>query len=74
MGVQIVMDGSGDTRHEFDVSDLTSIALAQERFEKLTGKGFRAVALGKDGGTGELIGRFDPSVEQTLFIPQLKGG
>ena len=74
MGVQIVMDGSGDTRHEFDVSDLTSIALAQERFEKLTGKGFRAVALGKEGEPGELIGRFDPSVEQTLFIPQLKGG
>ncbi len=22
MGVQIVMDGSGDTRHEFDASDL----------------------------------------------------
>ena len=29
MGVQIVMDGRGDTRHEFDVSDLTSIAGAK---------------------------------------------
>jgi hypothetical protein len=74
MGVQIVMDGSGDTRHEFDVSDLTSVALAEERFEKLTGKGFRAVAQGKDGSSGELIDTFDPNVEQTLFIPQLKGG
>jgi len=74
MGVQIVMDGSGDTRHEFDVSDLTSIALAEERFQNLTGNGFRAVALGKNGGPGELIGTFDPKVEQTLFIPQLKGG
>jgi hypothetical protein len=74
MGVQIIMDGSGDTRHQFDVSDLASIALAEERFRKLTGLGFRAVALGKDGGTGELIDTFDPNVEQTLFIPQLKGG
>jgi hypothetical protein len=74
MGVQIVMDGNGDTRHEFDVSDLTSIADAEERFQKLTGNGFRAVALGKNGGSGELIGNFDPMVEQTLFIPQLKGG
>jgi hypothetical protein len=73
MGVQIVMDGSGDTRHEFDVSDLASVALAEERFKELTGKGFRAVAL-KAEGSGELMGRFDPSVEQTLFIPQLKGG
>ncbi len=74
MGVQIVMDGSGDTRHEFDVSDAASIAIAEERFRKLTGNGFRAVALGKNGGSGELIDKFDPKVEQTLFIPQLKGG
>ena len=74
MGVQIVMDRSGDTRHEFDVSDLTSIAKAEERFRKLTGGGFRAVALGMNGGSGELIDQFDPKVEQTLFIPQLKGG
>jgi hypothetical protein len=74
MGVQIVMDGSGDTRHEFDVSDLKSIAGAEGRFHKLTGHGFRAVALGKNGDSGELIDTFDPNVEQTLFIPQLKGG
>ena len=74
MGVQIVMDGSGDARHAFDVSDLTSIAGAEGRFQNLTGNGFRAVALGKNGGSGELIGNFDPMVEQTLFIPQLKGG
>ncbi len=74
MGVQIVMDSGGDTRHEFDVSDLASIALAEKRFQELTGKGFRAVALGKEGASGELIGTFDPNVEQMLFIPQLKGG
>jgi hypothetical protein len=32
------------------------------------------VALGKDGGQGRLLGRFDPHVEETLFIPQLQGG
>ncbi len=74
MGVQIVMDGSGDTRHEFDVSDSASIAVAEERFRELTGKGFRAVALRKDEGSNELIDKFDPRVEETLFIPQLKGG
>ncbi len=74
MGVQIVMDGSGDTRHEFDISDLASIATAEERFRKLTGQGFRAVALGTNEGPGELIDKFDPKVERTLFIPQLKGG
>jgi hypothetical protein len=72
MSVQIVMDG--DTRHEFDASDTDSVARAEKRFQALIGKGFRAVALGRNGGSGELIGRFDPNVEQTLFIPQLKGG
>jgi hypothetical protein len=74
MGVQIVMDGSGDARHEFDASDLASIGDAETRFRELTGKGFRAVALGRNGGPNELIDKFDPAVEQTLFIPQLKGG
>ena len=74
MGVQIVMDGSGDTRHQFDANDADALERAEERFQELTGKGFRAVALGKDGQRGELIREFDPSVERTLFIPQLQGG
>ena len=49
-------------------------AAAEKRFKELTGKGFRAVALAKDGGPGSLQNRFDPQVEQTLFIPQLQGG
>jgi hypothetical protein len=74
MGVQIVMDRSGDTRHEFDSSDVKAVALAEQRFMELTGKGFRAVALGKDGSPGKLMRDFDPTVEQSLFIPQLQGG
>ncbi len=74
MAVQIVMDRTGDTRHEFDSADFKALALAEERFHELTGKGFRAVALGRDGGPGKLVRKFDPQVEQTLFIPQLQGG
>jgi hypothetical protein len=74
MSVQIVMDRSGDTRHEFDATDAKAVALAEARFNELVGKGFRAVALGKDGGSDRLVGRFDPKVEETLFIPQLQGG
>ena len=74
MAVQIVMDRTGDTRHEFDVADPEGVARAEERFRPLTGKGFRAVALSGDGSPGKLVGKFDPHVEQTLFIPQLQGG
>jgi hypothetical protein len=74
MHLQIVMDSSGDTRHEFDPSDLSSLAIAEARFQELTGKGFRAVVLGKNGSPGELIRKFDPRAKQTLFMPQLQGG
>jgi hypothetical protein len=74
MSVQIVMDRSGDTRHEFDPSDPTAVAHAQKHFQQLTDRGFWAVALGKDGERGELVRTFDPAVERTLFIPQLQGG
>ena len=76
MSIQIVMDDSGDTRHEFDASDGRALERAEARFRELTGQGYRAVAL--DGrakpGEGRLLHRFDPRVEQTLFIPQLQGG
>jgi hypothetical protein len=68
------MDSNGDTRHEFDPADLSSLVIAEARFQELTGKGFRAVALGKDGAPGELVRKFDPLTEQTLFVPQVQGG
>lgn len=74
MAQQIVMDHTGDTRHEFDVADAKAVQAAEERFKALTGKGFRAAALGADGQPGELLKTFDPTVERTLFIPQLQGG
>ena len=74
MHVQIVMDCSGDTRHEFDPDDAAEIVHAEHRFRELTGKGFRAVALGKAGEPGRLMSKFDAEVDETLFIPQLQGG
>lgn len=74
MAVQIVMDRNGDTRHQFDAADPAGLAKAEERFRDLTGKGFRAVALGKDGEPGQVLKSFDQTVEKTLFVPQLKGG
>jgi hypothetical protein len=75
MSVQIVMDRSGDTRHEFDAEDAKAVARAESRFNELTGKGFRAVALGKGaGGSDRIVSKFDPNEQETLFIPQLQGG
>lgn len=75
MATQIVMDRTGDTRHEFDPANAKALADADKRFRELTtGKGFMAVALSDDGSPGKPLKTFDSTVTRTLFIPQLQGG
>jgi hypothetical protein len=73
MSRQIVVDATGDTRHEFDVKDEAAVAEARKRFQDLTDAGF--IAAKRTGiGTSELIRQFDPTAEETLFVPRLVGG
>jgi hypothetical protein len=73
MATQIVMDHTGDTTHQFDPADAGAVAEAEERFKMLTGAGFMAAKrLGE--GKSEVLRSFDPTAEETLFIPRLKGG
>jgi hypothetical protein len=73
MATQIVMDHSGDSRHQFDATDLKALAEAEQRFRELTGRGFTAAVR---TGSGEVsrIRSFDPTAEETLFFPRLVGG
>jgi hypothetical protein len=73
MPVQIVMDTSGDTRHQFSPEDAAAVAVAEKRFSELTGAGFIA-AKRTGNGTSELIRHFDLAAEETVFIPRLIGG
>jgi hypothetical protein len=73
MHSQIVMDTSGDTRHQFDPNDAGAVVEAEKRFGELIGKGF--VAAKRTGnGSSELMRHFDPTAQETLFIPRLVGG
>jgi hypothetical protein len=73
MSAQIVMDVSGDTRHEFSPHDAAEVAEAEKRFSDLVGAGF--IAAKRTGhGTSELVRRFDPTALETVFIPRLVGG
>jgi hypothetical protein len=73
MAMQIVMDPTGDTRHEFNTGDAAAVAKAERRFRQLTGTGFTA-AVRTAEGRSELIRKFDPSAEETIFFPRLQGG
>jgi hypothetical protein len=70
---QIVMDHSGDSRHEFDLNDAEAVSKAEERFRQLTGQGYVA-AMRVRNGEARRIKAFDPTAEQTLFFPRLIGG
>ena len=73
MHTQIIMDRSGDTRHQFDPDDASAVAEAERRFAELTKAGFIAAKrTGND--TSELVRQFDPTAQGTVFIPRLVGG
>ena len=73
MAIQIVMDHTGDTRHPFNRDDAQALAKAEERFKKLTGLGFTA-AIRTASGEISKVRSFDPTAEETLFLPRLVGG
>jgi hypothetical protein len=73
MATQIVMDHTGDTRHNFDANDAEAVVKAEERFKKLTGRGFTAVVRDASG-EATVTRMFDPNAEETLFFPRLVGG
>jgi hypothetical protein len=73
MASQIVMDRTGDTRHQFEASDAEALSKAEERFRLLTNSGFTA-AVRTSSGDVALTKVFDPTAEETLFYPRLVGG
>ncbi|MGY4295354.1 hypothetical protein ACVWXN_003449 [Bradyrhizobium sp. i1.4.4] len=73
MGVHIVMDHTGDTRHTFDPADSQAIKDAEERFKELTGAGFTAAERTGSGET-QLTRAFNKDAKETLFFPRLQGG
>jgi hypothetical protein len=73
MARQIVMDVTGDTRHEFDPADAAAVAEALARFNQLTDDGFTA-AVRNGQGSSQLVRHFDPNADETVFFPRLRGG
>ena len=73
MATQIVMDHTGDTRHDFDASDVAAIANAEARFDQLTSVAFTA-AVRDAAGDVRVTRSFDPTASETLFYPRLVGG
>ena len=77
MARHIVMDPSGHSTFEFNPSSLVDLARAERRFKKLVNKGY-VPAYQRGEGSHRVPSPedriFDPSAEETIFIPALRGG
>jgi hypothetical protein len=73
MATQIVMNRTGDTRHNFDAKHVQAVLKAEDRFKELTRVGFTA-AVRTPTGEVAVTRTFDPTAEETLFFPRLVGG
>jgi hypothetical protein len=73
MATHIVMDHTGDRRHQFDTQNNSELAEAEKRFKELTGLGFTAAERTTAGETIKVTS-FDPTAKETVFFPRLVGG
>src|SRR5258706_14984691 len=73
MATQIVMDRTGDTRHNFDAKNADALLRAEVRFRELTGAGFTA-AVRTASGEAVVNRTLEPCAGMTLFFPQLACG
>jgi hypothetical protein len=73
MATHIVMDHSGDRRHEFNPEDAAALLKAEQRFNELMKGGYTA-AVRSPTGDPIVTRNFDPAAKETLFYPRLVGG
>lgn len=73
MARHIIMDQSGHKQIDFNKADVVELEKAERRFKELTTQGYIA-AVSRGDGEHQLLRAFAPAAEQTMFIPQLKGG
>jgi hypothetical protein len=69
-----IMGSGGDTKCRWNPDNPESVAIAQETYTNYRGQGFLAFAMNEDGTTGDQLNEFDPSHENILFVPPMRGG
>lgn len=60
----------GDSQTKWDPTDAEAVAIATEKFEEYKRRGYTALNVTH----GERLDAFDPTVPETVLIPQRIGG
>lgn len=74
MGEMAVMGPEGDTKLIWNKESKDEVENARRTFCDLTGKGYTAYAVKKDGEKGKKIEAFDPDAEKIILVPYMVGG
>ena len=73
-GSLCVLDDTGDSRIQWDPSNLEEVAKAEARFEELKAKRYLAYKVNAKGDRGEVIDKFDPTAERIILHSAMVGG
>lgn len=72
--VMEIMDPTGHTRHIWSADNQAEVEAARTLYSSLTGNGYRAFRVKKDGEEGDRMDVFDPAAEKMILVPALRGG
>ena len=74
MGEMRWLNENGDTKVIWDPANEDEVEAAEEQFDSLIAKKFKAFAVKKDGEKGKEIKKFDPKAGKIIMVPALVGG
>jgi metallophosphoesterase superfamily enzyme len=74
VGVLVVLDQTGDTKHIWDRNNTVEVEEARSLFDRMKAKGMVAWSVTRKGDKDQRITEFDPQAEKIIFAPALQGG
>lgn len=69
-----VLDGTGDSKLQWDPNVPAEVADAKVQFDSLKAKGYDAFRVGAKGEPGDKLKEFDPAAAQMIMVPRMVGG
>ena len=70
----LIMDHTGHSTIEFDPADTVQLTEAMARFKALTGAGGVAATRRAGETDYQVVKKFEDTWDETLFVPQMRGG
>jgi len=68
------MRRAGDTKIIYDPQNDDEVSVAEDQFDSLVKKGFKAFKVKKDGEAGREIKTFKPNEGMYILVPPIVGG